>query len=181
VIAPARNHHDHALIRDIKGRQMPQPDPHQPADDIARALAQSLLQQARHAALAVTDATTATPNISRIAILHTDQTLTLISTLSTHTAALTTDPACAFMVGEPGPKGDPLTHPRLMVQAIATILPHDHPDHQTNRANWLKAHPKAKLYIDFADFHFVRLTPTGALLNAGFGRAYRLTPEDLQT
>jgi heme iron utilization protein len=159
---------------------MPQPDPHLPADDTARAMAQSLLAQARHAALAVTDPTTNTPNISRIALLHTGhQTLTLISTLSAHTAALTSHPPCAFMVGDPGPKGDPLTHPRLMVQATATILPRDHPDHARHRTAWLHSHPKAKLYIDFADFRFVTLAPTAALLNAGFGRAYRLLPADL--
>jgi putative heme iron utilization protein len=48
------------------------------------------------------------------------------------------------------------------------------------RAHWLKGHPKAALYIDFADFAFVRLTPESALLNGGFGRAFRLSPEDLR-
>jgi hypothetical protein len=47
------------------------------------------------------------------------------------------------------------------------------------RALWLRAHPKAKLYIDFADFAFVRLTPITALLNAGFGKARRLSAQDL--
>ncbi len=159
---------------------MPHPDPHLPADDPARSLARGLLQNARHAALAVTDATTQTPNISRIAFLRSgDAVLTLVSTLSVHTAALRANPACAFMVGEPGARGDPLTHPRLMVQATATILQPDDPGHAMRRTRWLKAHPKSKLYIDFADFRFVHLAPQAALLNAGFGRAYRLTPPDL--
>ena len=47
------------------------------------------------------------------------------------------------------------------------------------REGWLARHPKARLYVDFADFAFVRLRPEGAHLNGGFGRAYRLEPSDL--
>jgi hypothetical protein len=82
------------------------------------------------------------------------------------------------MVGDPGPKGDPLTHPRLMVQAHASFILRSDPDHTTFHDEWLQAHPKAKLYINFADFGFVRLTPQAAVLNAGFGKAYRLQPAD---
>ncbi|MGL4319279.1 MAG: HugZ family protein [Paracoccaceae bacterium] len=159
---------------------MPRPDPYLACDDTARQLAASLITAARHAALAVTDPETRTPNISRIALARaTDGTiLTLISQLSAHTAALQANPACAFMVGEPGTQGDPLTHPRLMIQAHASFILRSHPDHTTLRGEWLEAHPKTKLYIDFADFGFVRLTPHSAVLNAGFGKAYRLQPAD---
>ena len=159
---------------------MPTKDPYLPADDTARALAAALLQQAQHAALAVTDPVTGTPNISRIALgcITGGTILTLISTLSAHTAALLAAPACAIMVGEPGPKGDPLTHPRLMVQAHATAINRNDPRHTNYRTGWLHQHPKAKLYIDFADFQFVALAPTAAVLNAGFGKAYRLLPAD---
>jgi hypothetical protein len=34
-------------------------------------------------------------------------------------------------------------------------------------------------YVDFGDFGFVRLVPLSALLNGGFGRAVRLTAQDL--
>jgi heme iron utilization protein len=160
---------------------MPNPDPYLPCDDIARSLADTLLRAASHAALAVTDPETQTPNISRIALARaSDGTIfTLISRLSTHTNALHANPACAFMVGDPGSKGDPLTHPRLMIQATASFLLRSDPQHSDIRADWLTHHPKAKLYIDFADFSFVRLTPHSAVLNAGFGKAYRLQPADL--
>jgi heme iron utilization protein len=155
-------------------------DPVHPADAAARALAQDLLRDARHAALAYTDPAGRTPGIARIAFGLADGIpVTLISALSAHHAGLSGDPACAIMLGDPGPKGDPLTHPRLMIQARAGLLPRSDPRHAPLRDGWLRTHPKAKLYIDFADFTFAYLAPQGALLNAGFGKAYRLTPADL--
>ena len=83
------------------------------------------------------------------------------------------------MVGEVGDKGDPLTHPRLMIRAKAFFVAADDPARPDLRAHWLKGHPKAALYVDFADFAFCRLVPVDALLNAGFGRAYRMAAADL--
>ena len=54
--------------------------------------------------------------------LATDETgtpLTLISDLSDHTRALKADPRCSILVGEPGPRGDPLTHPRMTLLCTA--------------------------------------------------------------
>ena len=156
------------------------PDPVQPADDAARAEARALLA-ANHAALAYLDPTGA-PAISRIAfgLCTLGQPMTLISSLASHFAALKADPRCSLMVGEVGAKGDPLTHPRLMIRAHAAFVSADAPDRPALRAHWLKGHPKAALYIDFTDFAFVRFTPESALLNGGFGRAFRLSPEDLR-
>ena len=155
-------------------------DPVAPSDDAARSLAQSLLH-ADHAALAYTDPTTGTPGISRIAFaLGPDGTpMTLISGLAPHFAALRTHPECALMLGEPGAKGDPLTHPRLMLRATARMIAADDPDRPTLRAHWLRLRPKATLYVDFTDFSFVLFAPRSALLNGGFGRAHHLTPVDL--
>ena len=157
------------------------PDPVQPADAEARALAQGLLQNARHAALAYTDPATGTAGISRIAFgLGPDgMPVTLVSALSAHHAALVAHPAVAVMVGEPGDKGDPLTHPRLMLRVTAEFVDRTDPVHAALRDHWLTHHPKAKLYIDFADFTFARLRPVSALLNGGFGRAHHLSPADL--
>lgn len=157
------------------------PDPVQPADDEARALALSLLRDAAHAALAYADAATGTPGISRIAfgLDAAGCPVTLISGLAPHTAGLRFSPACSVMVGEPGAKGDPLTHPRLMIRAEAQFVTADDPGRAALRDHWLAAHPKSKLYVDFPDFAFARLVPQTALLNGGFARAFRLTPEDL--
>ena len=158
----------------------PRPDPVQPADDAARSLAQGLLT-ANHAALAWTDPDTGTPGISRIAFARDPQAglLTLISGLAPHFRALQTQPDCALMLGEVGDKGDPLTHPRLMIQARAGFVAADDPDRPDLRSRWLARTPKALAYIDLPDFAFVRLTPVSALLNGGFARAFRLTPGDL--
>ncbi|GLS85515.1 pyridoxamine 5'-phosphate oxidase [Cypionkella aquatica] len=156
------------------------PDPVASADDEARALALSLMQS-NHAALAWTDPETQTPGISRIAYgLDEDGIpVALISGLAAHTAALRANPACALMVGEPGAKGDPLTHPRLMIRAEARFVGADDPARPALRAHWLKGHPKTALYVDLGDFAFVRLVPQSALLNGGFGKAFRLAPTDL--
>ena len=156
------------------------PDPVQPADDAARALAGQLLSLG-HAALAWTDPDTGTPGISRIAFARDSDfgLLTLISGLAPHYRALRANTACALMLGEVGDKGDPLTHPRLMVRANASFVAPDDPLRAALRDRWLDRSPKAQIYIDLPDFAFVRLTPLNALLNGGFARAFRLSPEDL--
>lgn len=152
------------------------PDPIRPTDDEARALARGLIAEARHGALGVTDPDTGTPVVTRIAVVPGPDglPLTLVSTLSSHTAALEAHPACSLLLGEPGPKGDPLTHPRLTLLAEAEAA-----DKAALRSHYLGLYPKAQLYYDFTDFRMIRLRPRAALLNGGFGKAYRLTPEDL--
>ena len=148
-----------------------------PTDDEARALARSLCQDARFAALGVLD--DGRPMVTRVAFAQTpdDNPMSLISDLSHHTRALRADPRCSLLVGEPKEKGDPLTHPRLTMQAEARILAEKPKD---LKAHYLRAHPKAKLYLDFTDFHFVIFEPVIAHLNGGFGKAFTLTPEDLR-
>lgn len=152
-------------------------DPTPPADDTEIENAQAFLNLP-HGALSYI-AADGFPAISRIAIGR-DETgapLTLISALAPHWAGLRANPNCAILLGEPGPKGDPLTHPRLMLRARARFA--ETADRPALCAVWLATHPKAKLYIDFADFSFVRLVPIDGLLNAGFGKARRLTAENL--
>jgi putative heme iron utilization protein len=156
------------------------PDPVQPADAAARAQARRLLADARHGALATLDPGSGHPLASRSAVaLDADGTpLLLLSALAAHFAALEADPRCSLLVGEPG-AGDPLAHPRLTVIGIARRLEPGGPDAARARERWLAAHPKAALYVDFADFAFWRLEPLRASLNGGFGRAHRLGREDV--
>ncbi|WP_424832474.1 HugZ family protein [Ruegeria sp.] len=160
---------------------MTQKDPFRPVDDSARILARDLLSHAHHAALAILRPETATPSVTRIA-LATDalsRPISLISTLAEHTRALQANPACALLIGEPGDKGDPLTHPRLTLHCTAQLIDRDSKDHATLRDLYLSKRPKARLYADFADFSYVCFDISSGLLNGGFGKAWRLAPGDL--
>ena len=150
-------------------------DPINPTDDDARAIAQRILQHTRYGALAVRHPETRAPYIARVAILWINGNMhTLISTLATHTQALLKDPSCAVLVGEPGDKGDPLTHPRMTVSALAAVT-----EKNALKDHWLAAIPKAQLYYGFSDFMMFKLAAQSIDLNAGFGKAYRLGRSDL--
>jgi putative heme iron utilization protein len=154
----------------------PKPDPIRPTDDAARALAQGLIAGARFAALGVIDPASGAPMVTRVALVPGPDgaPLTLISTLSAHTAALAANPSCSLLIGEPGARGDPLTHPRLTLQARAGAA-----DKTSLRAHYLHHYPKAQLYYDFTDFGLVRFDPVAGFLNGGFGRAFHLAAADL--
>lgn len=152
-----------------------------PTDDEARRMAQALLRDADHAVIGVLDPDTGAPSTSRIALAQgPDGTpISWISQLSAHSQALTKDNRCSLLVGDPGPKGDPLTHPRLTVQATAQAVGRDDAEFPKLRDHYAKARPKSKLYIDFADFYLVAFRVSTAFLNGGFGKAFVLTPDDL--
>lgn len=155
-------------------------DPIRPTDDEARDLARALMTQARFAALATLTEEGA-PSVSRLAFALDDRgtPLSLVSTLSAHTQAILRQPQISLLVGEPGEKGDPLTHPRLTLNGRGEVLDNTTAAHADLAAQYLRSHPKAKLYIGFGDFHFLRFRITAGFLNGGFGKAFRLTPEDL--
>jgi hypothetical protein len=120
---------------------MPEISPIRPTDDDARALAQAIMRAARFGALGVID-TQGAPMVTRIAVVPGPDglPLTLISTLSAHTSALAAAPACSLLLGEPGPKGDPLTHPRLTLQCVTEPA-----DKAGLRPHYLRHYPKAQL------------------------------------
>lgn len=154
---------------------MEKPNPINPTDDDALALAARLCRDARFGALGVVDPTNGHPSVTRVAVLwHKGAVLTLISELSSHTKALGEDPRASVLIGEPGPKGDPLTHPRMTLTTVATTA-----NKADLRSVWLEHHPKSQLYYDFADFQMMRLVVEAAALNGGFGKAYQLMPDDL--
>ncbi|WP_187972521.1 HugZ family protein [Aquibium microcysteis] len=151
-----------------------------PTDAEAVRLGRRLLRASRFGALAVLEPDTGAPSASRVATA-TDPDgapLILVSMLSPHTGALLADPRCSLLLGEPG-KGDPLAHPRITLSCLATRLDRESDDGRRARRRYLNRHPKAELYVDFADFSFFRLEPQRAGLNGGFGKAYALTRGDL--
>lgn len=157
-------------------------DPILPVDDEARALAKRLMRTARSGALATNDPDTGTPFASLVQV-GTDldgSPVILTSQLSAHTKLLEADPRCSLLLSSTG-KGDPLAHPRLTLQAVAERLDREATETRNIRRRYLLQHPKAELYVDFPDFGFWRLRVASGSLNGGFGRAYRMTAEDLLT
>lgn len=160
----------------------PEIDPIRPTDADAIAQAKHLVRTARFGALAVLDSKTGIPTVSRVATA-TDidgSPVILVSELSPHTGSMKADPRVSLLLGEPG-KGDPLAHPRITLFCTSSQIRRDGPDYQRINRRYLNRQPKAALYSGFADFSYFKLTMTGASLNGGFGKAYRLQAEDLIT
>jgi putative heme iron utilization protein len=159
-----------------------QKNPFHPADDAARAMAADLLRAARHAAVGVLHPQTGAPHVTRIAfgLDGRGHGLTLVSDLALHCRALRADPRASVLIGDPGARGDPLIHPRITLAVRARFIACDDALRPELRAHWLEDHPKSKLYVDFADFHFVVLDLESADLNASFGKAFHLLREDLR-
>lgn len=156
--------------------------PIRPTDSEARTLARHLIEDAHYGALGVIEPETGAPMVTRVAV-GTDEggrPVSLVSDLSAHTRALKDNRRCSLLLGEPGERGDPLTHPRLTVQARARFLPKSDPGYEALRQRWLGEHRKSTLYIDFPDFSFVVFEAEGAYLNGGFGKSFVLTPGDLR-
>lgn len=157
------------------------PSPVRPADDEARALARGLLDKARTAALGVIEPASGAPYVSLVGfgMARDGCPVSLLSGLSAHTRALRANPRASLLLSDPGPRGDPLNHPRLTIMATATFVGHGSEDHRSLREDWLAGHPKARLYVDFSDFSFVRFSVVSAALNGGFGQAFSLAAQDL--
>ena len=145
----------------------------------ARELARKLIDGAKFASIGVLEPLSGMPMVSRIGVA-TDEDGDLVflaSELSNHTKALSSDPRASIMVGEPG-KGDPLAHPRITLIGEIEIVDRNSAQQASLRERYLQHHPKARLYVDFLDFHFFRMNLQRANLYGGFGKAFELEPKD---
>lgn len=143
-------------------------DPRQPADFDPVALGRHLLRAIRVGALGTLEPGTGFP-VTTLVSIATDldgTPVTLVSGLSHHTKNMGADARCSLLLSEGG-RGDPLAHPRLTLLARAQTV-----TDEAIRRRFLARHPKAKLYVDFPDFSFVKLVPERMLLNGGFARAF---------
>jgi hypothetical protein len=157
-------------------------DPILPVDDEARGLAKKLMRTVRSGALATNEPESGTPFASLVAVGSDldGSPIILTSQLSAHTRLMEADPRCSLLLSAIG-KGDPLAHPRLTLLARAERIERGSEQDQKIRRRYLLQHPKAALYVDFPDFAFWRLAVGSGSLNGGFGRAYRMTADDLLT
>ncbi len=153
----------------------------QPTPDFdAPRLARSLLRRSRQGALATLMASSGDPYCSLVNVAsHPDGSpILLISRLAVHTRNILGDSRVSLMLDERA-GGDPLEGSRIMLagraeEATATDL-------ALLRRRYLNAHPSAETFVNFKDFSFFRIRPSGTHLVAGFGRILDLRPEQFLT
>jgi heme iron utilization protein len=153
----------------------------QPAADFdAGRLARSLLRRSRQGALATLMAGSGDPYCSLVNVAsHPDGSpILLISRLALHTRNLLSDARVSLMLDERA-DGDPLEGARIMLAGRAEQAAD--PDLEMVRRRYLSAHPSAEAFVNFTDFSFFRIRPSGTHLVAGFGRIVDLKPEQFLT
>jgi heme oxygenase (biliverdin-IX-beta and delta-forming) len=153
----------------------------QPSPDFdAARLARSLLRRSRQGALATLTPGSGDPYCSLVNVAsHPDGSpILLISRLALHTRNLLGDARLSLMLDERA-EGDPLEGSRIMLAGQAEQASGD--DVAILRRRYLSAHPSSEVFVDFKDFSFFRIRPTGAHLVAGFGRIVDLKPEQFLT
>ncbi len=143
-------------------------------------LVRSLLRRRREGALATLMAGTGAPYCSLVNLAsHPDGTsILLISRLAVHTRNILADSRVSLMLDERS-SGDPLEGARIMLQGRAEPVAPE--GLELVRRRYLAAHPSAEGFVDFTDFSFFRIVPSGAHLVAGFGRILDLKPEQFLT
>jgi putative heme iron utilization protein len=153
----------------------------QPAADFdAAQSARLLLRRSRQGALATLMADSGDPYCSLVNVAsHPDGSpILLISALALHTRNIRGDARVSLMLDERS-EGDPLEGARVMVAGRAEPAGDD--TAALLRRRYLNAHPSAEVFVDFKDFSFFRIRPSGAHLVAGFGRIVDLKPEQFLT
>jgi heme iron utilization protein len=153
----------------------------QPAADFdAGRLARSLLRRSRQGALATLMAGSGDPYCSLVNVAsHPDGSpILLISRLALHTRNLLGDARVSLMLDERA-EGVPLEGARIMLAGRAEQAAD--PDLEMVRRRYLSAHPSAEAFVNFTDFSFFRIRPSGTHLVAGFGRIVDLKPEQFLT
>jgi putative heme iron utilization protein len=103
--------------------------------------------------------------------------LTLISTLAVHTTNIHADARASLMLDrrtDSDPSNDPMTRGRISLTGRMVKT-----QEQVERERFLRYHPDASFYADFADFAFYRFEIEHCHLVAGFGRIVDLTAVDL--
>jgi len=143
-------------------------------------LARSLLRRSRQGALATLMAGSGDPYCSLVNVAsHADGSpILLISRLALHTKNILADSRVSLMLDERA-AGDPLEGARIMLAGRAEEASGDLA--AMLRRRYLNAHLSAEAFVDFKDFSFFRIVPSGAHLVAGFGRIIDLQPVQFLT
>ena len=99
--------------------------------------------------------------------------LLLLSDLALHSKHLKTVDRMSLLLAAQS-RGNPMIHPRLTLVGTARKI-----SDPLAKARFLRRHPKAALYADFADFAMAAVTIESGHLNGGFGRAATLSATDV--
>jgi len=144
-------------------------------------LARSLLRRSRQGALATLMAGSGDPYCSLVNLAsHPDGSpILLISRLALHTKNILADGRVSLMLDERA-EGDPLEGARIMLAGGAEEVVAE-AQRELARRRYLGAHPSAEAFVEFKDFSFFQIRPTGAHLVAGFGRIVDLKPGQFLT
>lgn len=103
-----------------------------------------------------------------------------LSDLSAHKQHLRADPRVSLIVCEPdNGRTEILQHARVALACRAVIVAKGTDAHAAAKACYLARFPAHQMMFGLGDFDLVRLAPREGLMNAGFGRAFRVTPADL--
>lgn len=103
-----------------------------------------------------------------------------LSDLAEHKRHLDADPRVAVLIARPDDgHTEVLMLPRLLLRCRAVLVPRDGEAYSAARHTYLARHPRHAMTFGLADFDVYRLAPESGLLNAGFGRAYLVTPADV--
>jgi len=139
-----------------------------------------LLRRSRQGALATVMVNSGDPYCSLVNVAANPDAapLLLISRLAVHTKNILADSRVSLMLDE-RVEGDPLEGARIMVAGRAEELSGEAA--ALARRRYLAAHPAAEAFVDFKDFAFFRIAPSGLHLVAGFGRIIDLKPEQFLT
>ncbi len=143
----------------------------------ARLAAKKLLREGRSGALATLVPGTGDPYCSLVNVgTYADGApLFLLSKLALHTKNILADKRVSLMLDE-RKEGDPLKGARVML--MGTCAP---TADSSVPSSYLRRHPEAEMFANFADFSFYRMEITRAHLVAGFGRIVDLRSQDILT
>ena len=140
----------------------------------AHLAAKKLLREGRSGALATLMPGSGDPYCSlvNVATAIDGAPLLLLSNLALHTRNIQAAARVSLMLDE-RKEGDPLEGARIML--MGTCAKSD----PSVAAAYLRRHPEAEMFANFADFAFYRMEIGRAHLVAGFGRIVDIKPKDL--
>ncbi len=101
--------------------------------------------------------------------------LFLLSNLALHTKNIMADKRVSLMLDE-RKEGDPLEGARIMLMGTCSKN-----SDVSASISYLRRHPDAEMFANFADFAFYRMEVVRVHLVAGFGRIVDLNPQDILT